>query len=64
MLADGGDCVTDMDADRGRERLFGATASQTTTHRAIKPVDELLLDRIRAARATARSRVWVGQLDR
>ena len=32
MLADGGDCITDMDAYRGRERLFGATASETTTH--------------------------------
>jgi hypothetical protein len=33
MLADGGDCVTDMDAYRGQERLFGARASETTTHR-------------------------------
>jgi len=24
MLADGGDCVTDNDADGGQERLFGA----------------------------------------
>ena len=24
MLADGGDCVTDIDAYRGQERLFGA----------------------------------------
>jgi hypothetical protein len=58
MLADGGDCVTDIDAYRGQERLFGARASETTTHRVIKSVDEQLLVRIRAARAKARARVW------
>lgn len=58
MLADGGDCVTDMDAYRGQERLFGPRASETTTHRVLKSIDEQLLDRIRAARAEARSRVW------
>jgi hypothetical protein len=58
MLADGGDCVTDIDAFRGQERLFGAKASETTTHRVIKSIDEQLLDRIRAARAKARARVW------
>jgi Transposase DDE domain group 1 len=58
MLADGGDCVTDMDAYRGQERLFGPRASETTTHRVLKSIDEQLLDRIGAARAEARSRVW------
>jgi hypothetical protein len=58
MLADGGDCVTDIDAYRGQERLFGDRASETTTHRVIKSVDEQLLVRIRAARAKARARVW------
>jgi Transposase DDE domain group 1 len=58
MLADGGDCVTDMDAYRGQEHLFGAKASETTTHRVLKSVDEQLLDRIRVARAQARSRAW------
>jgi hypothetical protein len=58
MLADGGDCVTDLDAYRGQERLFGARASETTTHRVLKSIDEQLLDRIRAARAAARARVW------
>jgi hypothetical protein len=50
--------VTDIDAYRGQERLFGARASETTTHRVIKSIDEQLLDRIRAARAAARARVW------
>jgi hypothetical protein len=57
MLADGGDCVTDMDAFRGQERLFGARASETTTHRVLKSIDERLLGRVRAARAAARVRV-------
>ena len=58
MLADGGDCVTDLDAYRGQERLFGARASETTTHRVLKAIDEQLLARVRAARAEARARVW------
>ncbi|MGH2882643.1 MAG: IS1380 family transposase [Solirubrobacteraceae bacterium] len=58
MLADGGDCVTDTDAYRGQERLFGARASETTTHRVLKSVDAQLLARIRAARVKARARVW------
>ncbi|HVF77779.1 MAG TPA: IS1380 family transposase [Solirubrobacteraceae bacterium] len=58
MLADGGDCVTDIDAYRGQERLFGARASETTTQRVLKSVDEQLLGRVRAARAAARERVW------
>jgi hypothetical protein len=58
MLADGGDCVTDIDAYRGQERLFGTRASETTTHRVLKSVDEGLLARVRTARAAARVRVW------
>jgi Transposase DDE domain group 1 len=58
MLADGGDCVTDLDAYRRQERLFGARASETTTHRVLKSIDEPLLGEIRAARARARARVW------
>ena len=58
MLADGGDCVTDIEAYRGQERLFGPKASETTTHRVLKSIDEQLLERIRAARAAARGRVW------
>ena len=58
MLADGGDCVTDVDAYRGQERLFGARASETTTHRVLKSIDEQLLAEVRCARARARARVW------
>jgi Transposase DDE domain group 1 len=58
MIADGGDCVTDLDAYRGQERLFGARASETTTHRVLKSIDERLLGQVRVARAAARARVW------
>jgi hypothetical protein len=58
MLADGGDCVTDLDAYRGQERLFGARASETTTHRVLKSIDAPVLAEVRAARARARARVW------
>jgi len=58
MLADGGECVTDLDAYRGQERLFGARASETTTHRELKSIDEPVLAAVRAARVRARARVW------
>jgi hypothetical protein len=55
MLADGGDCLSDLAAYEGQERLFGERASETTTHGVLQSVDERLLERIRAARATARA---------
>jgi hypothetical protein len=58
MLADGGDCVSDLAAYEGQERLFGRRASETTTHRVLKSIDAQVLARVRAARATARERVW------
>jgi hypothetical protein len=58
MLADGGDCVTDLEGLRGQERLFGPVASETTTHRTLKAIDEPLLARVRRARAAGRARAW------
>ena len=58
MLADGGDCVSDLEAYRGQESLFGPRASETTTQRVLKSIDEELLERVRVARAAARSRAW------
>ena len=58
MLADGGDCVTDMAGHAGQQRLFGARASESTTHRVLKSVHEPLLERIGPARAAARARIW------
>lgn len=43
MLADGGDCVTDLDGLRGQQALFGPVASETTTHRTLKAVDDAVL---------------------
>jgi hypothetical protein len=57
MLADGGDCVTDMAAYEGQDSCSGPGASETMTRRVLKSVDEQLLDRVRAARAEARVRV-------
>ncbi|MCA1700469.1 MAG: IS1380 family transposase [Actinobacteria bacterium] len=57
-IADGGDCVTDLGVLRGQEALLGSVASETTAHRVVKSIDRELLDRIRAARAAARSRAW------
>jgi hypothetical protein len=58
MLADGGDCVTDLEGLRGQERLFGPVASETTTHRTLKAIDEALLAGVRRARAAGRARAW------
>jgi len=57
-IADGGDCVSDLGVLAGQEDLFGAVASESTAHRVIKSIDPNTLDRIRTARAKARSRAW------
>jgi hypothetical protein len=61
MLADGGDCVSDLAVLRAQPELFGDVASHATAWRTLEAVaaDELGgVDGIRAARATARARVW------
>jgi hypothetical protein len=60
MLADGGDALCDLGAVRDHEALFGAVASDATAYRLIERIaaDRGALERIRAARAEARSRVW------
>ncbi|MFN8161771.1 MAG: IS1380 family transposase [Solirubrobacterales bacterium] len=50
--------ASDLGVLRSQEVLFGPVASQTTAHRAIKSIDAEGLDRIRAARASARARAW------
>jgi len=58
MLADGGDCLSDLGALREQQALFGDVASDATAHRLIRQIAELPdgLERLRAARAEARSR--------
>jgi hypothetical protein len=60
MLADGGDCLSDLRVVRDQEALFGAVASDTTAFRLIDRIatEPGLLDALRAARATARQRAW------
>jgi hypothetical protein len=58
MLADGGRCVSDVQALAGQASLFGEVASVSTARRVVLSVGEEELARIRAARATARSRAW------
>jgi hypothetical protein len=60
MLADGGDCLSDLRAVRDQQPLFGAVASDTTAFRLIERIasDPGLLEALRAARARARGHVW------
>jgi hypothetical protein len=59
MLADGGECVSDLGAVRDQEALFGAVASDSTAFRTIDGVAcEQLLAQVRAAHARSRERFW------
>ena len=58
MLADGGRCVSDLQALAGQASLFGEVASVSTARRVVLSVGESELAGIRAARAAARSRAW------
>jgi len=60
MLADGGDCLSDLAALRDQPELFGPVASTPTAWRVIERAaqDSDGLARLRAARAHARARAW------
>ena len=58
MLADGGDCLTDLGVLRDQEVLFGPVASNTTALRCIERLDETMLACVRKARAASRAHVW------
>ena len=58
MLADGGDCLSDLGALRDQVELFGRVASGATAWRVIDAVDDGRLGAIRAARVCARERAW------
>ena len=60
MLADGGDCLSDLRAVRDQQPLFGPVASDSTAFRLVDRIanDPGLLDAVRAARARARERAW------
>ena len=58
MLAHGGECVSDLGAQRDREALFGSVASDSTAFRMVDRVasEPGQLDAVRAAHARARER--------
>ena len=58
MLADGGDCLSDLGALRDQPDLFGRVASDATAWRVIDALDADRLEDVRAARARARARAW------
>ena len=60
MLADGGECVSDLGAVRDQEPLFGKVASDSTAFRVIDRVasDPGLLEALREAHGRARERFW------
>jgi Transposase DDE domain group 1 len=60
MLADGGECVADLAAQRDQDALFGPVASGSTAFRMIDRVASTpgLLDAVRLAHARARARFW------
>jgi Transposase DDE domain group 1 len=60
VLADGGDCLSDLAALRDQPELFGRVASTATAWRVLDRIarDADGLARLRAARAHARGRAW------
>jgi hypothetical protein len=60
MLADGGDCLSDLAVLRDQPELFGPVASTPTAWRVVERTakDADGLARLRAARAHARARAW------
>ena len=58
MLADGGDCLSDLGVLRDQRGLFGVVASDSTAYRVINSIDADTLDRLRGAVAVARERAW------
>jgi hypothetical protein len=63
MMADGGDCLSDLAVLRNQPALFGSVASTPTASRVVNDVDASLLNAIRAARAKARIAAWTAGLD-
>jgi hypothetical protein len=63
MLADGGDCLSDLAVLRDQPALFGSVASTPTAFRVIDSVDAGRLSAIGMARARTRARAWEAGLN-
>jgi hypothetical protein len=57
-LANGGECIAGLATLRQQPDLFGQVASTPTAWRLLDSIEEPLLERLLAARARARARVW------
>jgi len=58
MLADGGDCLSDLGALRDQPEVFGDVASTSTAWRVVDGITEKDLEGLREARRQARERAW------
>ena len=58
VLADGGHRIGDIATLRDQAALFGSVASMPTAWRCLHEITAAALDRVSAARARARRRVW------
>src|SRR3954471_4511275 len=58
LLADGGRSISDLAVLRDQPGLFGPVASTATAWRVLDTIDPATLNRLRAARAQARERLW------
>jgi hypothetical protein len=60
MLADGGECVSDLGTVREQDALFGDVASDSTAFRMVEKIakEPGLIDALRSAHASARERFW------
>jgi Transposase DDE domain group 1 len=58
MLADGGETIADLAVLRDQADLFGPVASDPTAWRVLSGMDDVVLARLRQARAQARELAW------
>jgi hypothetical protein len=60
MLADGGECVSDLSGLRDQLALFGGIASNATAYRVIERIASApeLVDALGGAHAKARAHAW------
>jgi hypothetical protein len=60
MLADGGECVSDLGGVREQDALFGEVASDSTAIRTVEKIGQApgMLHALRSAHARARARFW------
>ena len=58
VIADGGECISDIATLADQADLFGSVASDSTCWRVLDSINDVDLNAIAAARAAARSVVW------